>query len=253
MPTTRATLTATVDELLEAVDFPDYGPNGLQVEGGEAIHRLATGTTASLATIRAAVAAGADALLVHHGILWGGLQPITGMLAARVRELLAAECNLLAYHLPLDAHPERGNNAWVLRQLEADAGVRPFASFKGREIGLAADLPRAVPADDLVARLRTLFDHEVIHCPGGSGPIRRLGVVTGGGQGALAEAAAAGCDALVTGETSEQTWHEAAELGCHCLACGHHATECRAVHELGAELARRLDLEHHPLSEHNPL
>jgi len=252
MTTDRSTLCRTLDELLEARDFPDYGPNGLQVEGSATVRVLATGTTARRATIAAALAASADALLVHHGILWGGLQPITGMLAGRVRRLLAGDCNLLAYHLPLDAHPEHGNNAWALDRLDA-LERKPFAAHKGRTIGLGGVLGQPLAAADLAERLHRLFGHPVVHCPGGPATIAAVGVVTGGGQGFLGDAADAGFDALITGETSEQTWHEAAERGIHCFACGHHATECRAVHALGGRVAAELGLEHVALEEHNPL
>ncbi|MDA3963518.1 MAG: Nif3-like dinuclear metal center hexameric protein [Planctomycetota bacterium] len=239
-------------ELLDAEGFPDYGPNGIQVDAAVEVNRLATGTTASLATIAAAVDAGAQALLVHHGIMWGGASPIRGMFGARVRSLITGGVSLLGYHLPLDAHLERGNNAWVLKQL--GCGERsPFAVYKGREIGCHAQLAQPVAPGALASQLASLFDHEVIHCPGGSDRIERIGVVTGGGQSLLADAAAAGCQAFITGETSEQTWHEAAELGIHCFACGHHATESKAIHKLGTHVAQQLGIEHIALDESNPL
>lgn len=240
------------DELLEAEAFADYGPNGLQVEAAVPVRRLATAATASRAAIDAAASAEAQALLVHHGVLWGATGAIRGMLGARIRRLLGAGISLLAYHLPLDAHPEHGNNAWALRRL-GTGPTTPFAPCKGRPIGLHAPLDTALAPDALATRLATLFDHAVLHCPGGPDRIDRVGVITGGGQGMLAMAAASGCDALITGETSEQTWHEAAELGIHCFACGHHATECHAIHAFGARVAERLGIEHRPLAEHNPL
>lgn len=239
--------------MLAADGFADYGPNGLQVAGRERISRLATGTTASLATITAALAAGADALLVHHGLFWGsGPVTVTGILKPRLQQLLGADCNLLAYHLPLDAHPEHGNNAEALRRIGAsDCGE--FALYRGRAIGRIGQLARALGPAELAAELTTAFSHDVIHCPGGPDQIRTVGVITGGGQNSLTEAAAAGCDAFITGETSEQSWHEAAELGCHLFACGHHATECLAIHRLGVLAANQLAIEHVPLAETNPL
>ncbi|MHC5068148.1 MAG: Nif3-like dinuclear metal center hexameric protein [Planctomycetota bacterium] len=252
MPVSRPVLISHLDHLLNAAAFADYGPNGLQVEGRAEIHHLATAATASLSTCQAAVAAGADALLVHHGILWGGCQPITGMLRGRIACLLSAECNLLGYHLPLDAHPELGNNAWALQQLGA-VDHDDFATYKGQAIGRRGRLGAGANVATLADQLHNLFNHEVIHCPGGPDTIEHIAVVTGGGQGYLAEAAAAGCQALITGETSEQTWHEAAELGIHCFACGHHATESRAIHHLGAILAEHFALTHSMIAEDNPL
>jgi dinuclear metal center YbgI/SA1388 family protein len=249
---TRAALTADLDRLLESPRFRDYGPNGLQVEGRAEVRRLATAATASLAACRAAAAAGADALLVHHGLLWGRCEPITGPLRARLAVLLQADMSLLAYHLPLDAHAEHGNNAVALARLGAVPGGA-FAEHKGMLIGRLGNLPVAEDPTAFSARLQTAFAHPVLHCPGASPRIQRIGVVTGGGQGHLLEAAAAGCDALVAGEASEQSWHEAAESGCHLFACGHHATEDLAVHALGALLAERHGLAHVPLHLPNPV
>jgi putative NIF3 family GTP cyclohydrolase 1 type 2 len=169
-----------------------------------------------------------------------------------VATLLGADCNLIAYHLPLDAHPTLGNNAVALERLGISA-AGSFAEHRGAAIGLWGELETPITVDELAQRCRLAFEHEVVHCPGGGDAIRRIGVVTGGGHIFLNAAAELGLDALVTGELSEQSWHEAAELGCHCLACGHHATECRAVHGLGAKLAQDFDLEHVALAESNPL
>jgi len=248
----RTALTADLDRLLEAARFRDYGPNGLQVEGRPEIRRLATSATASLAACRAAALAGADALLVHHGLLWGRCEPITGPLRARLGVLLRAEMSLLAYHLPLDAHPELGNNAVALGRLGAVA-EGAFAEHRGALIGRLGTLPATEDPLAFGRRLEVVFQHPVLHCPGSSSAIRRIGVVTGGGQGHLLEAAAAGCDALVTGEASEQSWHEAAESGCHLFACGHHATEDLAVHALGALVGERHGLIHLPLHLPNPV
>jgi dinuclear metal center YbgI/SA1388 family protein len=249
----RDDLTRHLDDLLEARGFPDYGPNGLQVEGRAEVTRLATACTASKAVIDAAVAADAHALIVHHGLFWGGGHTrITGMLKGRIAPLLQQDCSLLGYHLPLDAHPEVGNNAVVL-DLLGIAERMAFAVYKGKAIGLMGDLTEPVSAADLSDTLAGLFKHAVVHSPGADRPIRRIGVVTGGGQSSLLEAAEAGCDAFITGEASEQTWHEAAESGCHCFSCGHHATESIAIHRLGASLAAAHDLVHLPIELDNPI
>lgn len=252
MPISRDDLERYLDDLLEPDAFSDYGPNGLQIEGGDHVATLATAATASLHSCRAAAEADADALLVHHGVLWGGGMRITGLLRPRVATLLAAECSLFAYHLPLDAHLAYGNNAVAIQLLGAVPGP-PFALHRGREIGLSASFAEPVDPGELAERCRAAFGHPVLHCPGRRTAIGRFGVVTGGGQRFLAEAAHHGLDALITGEASEQTWHEAAELDCHCFACGHHATECHAVHRLGAALAERFGLAHVRIAEENPV
>ena len=252
MPISRHNLVRDLDTLLESKRFRDYGPNGLQVEGRAEITCLATAATASLAACRAAVTGGADALLVHHGLLWGSCEPVTGMLRQRLRVLLGGDCSLVAYHLPLDAHPEVGNNAVALRMLGA-AIVSTFADHKGSDIGLIGDLPVALSPEACSELLTRIFVHPVRTCPGDGRPIRRLGVVTGGGQNHLTDAATAGCDALITGEASEQSWHEAAETGCALFACGHHATENHAVHALGARWAESHGLRHLRLDLANPI
>jgi len=253
MSTTPHELATHLDRLLEVERFQDYGPNGLQVEGQRPIATLATAATASLHAIRAAAAMEADALLVHHGIFWGRGGPLVGMLGDRVRALMRADLSLLAYHLPLDAHPEVGNNAWLLRALELTQLPETFGLAGGASIGLIGTAAQPLATAELHARLEDRLQHPVIHCPGGPEQVSRIGVLTGGGQNFLAAAAAAGCQALITGETSEQTWHEASELGCHCLAAGHHATEDHAVHELGAALATDFGLEHRRIALANPL
>lgn len=245
----RADLLRHLDALLEPGRFRDVCPNGLQVEGAAEIGVLATAASASLAMCRAAAAGGAQALLVHHGLFWGGDLRLVGPLAARAGTLLAARCSLVAYHLPLDAHPRVGNNAVALDLL----GATPGGVFGRQELGRLGELPDPLPIADLIVRCATAFAHPVLHCPGGPATVRRLGVVTGGGHAWLADAAAAGCDAFITGEAAEQSWHEAAELGIHLLACGHHATERHAVHRLGADLAARFALRHLRLEEENPV
>ena len=252
MTMSRQDLIRELDTLLAARRFRDYGPNGLQVEGRAEVTCLATAATASLAACKAAVAGGADALLVHHGLLWGACEPVTGMLRQRLAVLLGGDCSLVAYHLPLDAHPEVGNNAVALRMLGA-ATVRPFAEHKGSDIGLIGDLPLALSPAACSELLARTFAHPVLTCPGDGRAIRRIGVVTGGGQGHLCEAARAGCDALITGEASEQSWHEAVETGCALFACGHHATEDHAVHALGARIAQAHGLRHLRLDLVNPV
>ncbi len=246
----RSDLIDSLDTLFEPARFRDYAPNGLQVEGADEIAVLATAATSSLASCRAAVAAGAHALLVHHGLFWGAKETrVIGPLALRLRTLLGANLNLLAYHLPLDAQPEVGNNAVALSLLAcSNDGV-----FGDQALGRWGSTATALTPADFAARCATAFVHAVVHCPGGPETISKVGLVTGGGQSYLLAAKQAGCDAFVTGEASEQTWHEAAELGIHVFACGHHATENIAIHRLGESLATRFGLRHVPISGDNPL
>lgn len=236
----RSELVHALDTFFEPDRFRDYAPNGLQVEGRDEISTIMTAATASLAAITAAVEQGADALLVHHGIFWGKDQRVVGMLGKRIRALLAGDCSLMAYHLPMDAHAELGNNVVGLQRL----GFAESTAFGEQNLGRLSVSPKPLTLDDLIQRCESVFNHVVLHCPGGPAAITRIGIVTGGGQGYLRQAAEAGCDVLITGETSEQTWHEAQELGIHCLAVGHYASEDLAVHDIGARFAAQHDLRH---------
>jgi dinuclear metal center YbgI/SA1388 family protein len=234
------------DERLDAAAFDDYCPNGLQVEGGDSVSRIVSGVTASQALIDAATAAGADLVLVHHGYFWRGEpSPVTGMKARRLRALLTADVNLLAYHLPLDAHPELGNN----RQLGLRLGLTDCVPLDGLVWG--CDLDAATLPETLAARL----EQDLAHRPlvvGPDRPIRRLGWCTGAAQGMIERAAAAGCDGFISGEISEQTMHQANELGITYFAAGHHATECFGVQALGQELATRFAVDHRFINLSNP-
>ncbi len=247
-----STLVSHLDALLDPRRMHDYCPNGLQVEGRAEVRRLASACTASLEVCAAAAARGCDALFVHHGILWGKDLRLTGMLGRRVATLMAAQCSLLGYHLPLDAHAEVGNNA-VLLDLLGARRVRSFAEHHGTSIGWVGELAQAEPAAAFAARLATIVNHAVLHCPGDGRAIRLIGAVTGGGGGHLLDAARAGCDALVTGEVNEAQWHEAAETGCHAFAAGHHATESIAIHRLAAQIAADHGLAHERIEITTPL
>ena len=252
MACTNETLLKHLNGILEPGSFRDYGYNGLQVRGQDAVTCIASSATASLAVIEQAIAGGADALLVHHGIIWGGVDHIDGMLRERLAALLKADCNLFAYHLPLDAHSEVGNSRKALDLLDIPY-VGGFGSYKGQDIGRWGELETAVSAAELQQRCAETFKHEVVHCPGDDKPIKRIGIVTGGGQSYLMHAHEAGLDALITGEASEQTWHEAAESGTHCFSCGHYATESIAVHALAASCADKFGLKHLAIDQDNPI
>lgn len=243
-------LAAYCDELLGTAAFADYCPNGLQVEGARRVSFLVTGVTASLALIEAAAEAGADALLVHHGWFWKGEPPaLTGMKGRRVRALVGSGMSLLAYHLPLDAHPELGNN----RQLAAVLGIadpRPAPDgvpvWQGR-------LERPASAAELTVSIAAALRRAPLHVRGHDRPIRTIAWCTGAAQAFIAEAAALGVDAYLSGEVSEQTTHQARELGIDYFAAGHHATERYGVNALGEHLARRFGVGHRFLEVDNPV
>ena len=226
------------DRRLEAARFEDYCPNGLQVEAGGPVARLCTGVTASLALIEAAAADGADALLVHHGYFWRGEPaPLTGMKGRRVRALFAHGLSLLAYHLPLDAHAELGNN----RRLGDCLGITDAGPVEGTN-GLLwrGRLPAPLSARAWAEAVGVALGRTPLHLPGGPASIRDVAWCTGAAQGQIERAADLGCDAFLSGEVSEHTTHVARERGIHYLAAGHHATERYGVQALGAEIQRKL-------------
>ncbi len=245
--TDHRTLLQACDSLLQPERFKDYGPNGLQVEGTRPIRKLVSGVTASRAFIEAAIAAGADALLVHHGLFWRGQDGrVTGWLRERLRLLLGHDLHLLAYHLPLDAHPELGNNAQLGRVL----GVQWDARFGEQDLGFAGAADwRDAPA--LATHAQQVLGRAVT-CVGGTRPIRRLAWCTGGAQGYFESAIAAGADAFITGEISEPQVHLARETGVAFLACGHHATERYGAPALSAHVAAQLGLQHEFIEIDNP-
>ena len=227
--------------LLAVDDFADYCPNGLQVEGRGEIRKLVTGVTACQALVDAAVDAGADALLVHHGYFWKGEEPtITGLKRRRVQTLLDAGINLLAYHLPLDAHPQLGNNAQLAQRL----GLTASGGFGASPaIALVGNVDEPVSGKAFAARIADSLQREPLHVPGRAEKIRRIAWCSGGAQGYIEAAAAQGVDAYLTGEVSEQTVHVARETGLHFFAAGHHATERYGAQALGEHLAERFDVQ----------
>jgi len=237
------------NDLLDAGGFEDYCPNGLQLDAGRReIRRLATGVTASQAVIAAAEQAGADLLLVHHGYFWRGEPaPLTGVKGRRVRHLITAGIGLMAYHLPLDAHPELGNN----RTLGDLLGFRQGRAL-ARGLVWQGELEDESPAA-LACRMTRLLGRAPLLIAAGDRPIRRIGWCTGAAQGAIVEAAAAGLDAFVSGEVSESTTHLARELGIHYFSAGHHATERFGVQALGRHLAEKFALDHLFIDDDNPV
>ncbi len=245
----RVELEAHLAALLAVDRFKDYGPNGLQVEGRDEVAMLVTGVTASLALIDAAIEARADAVLVHHGLFWRGQDGrLTGWLRERVARLLAHGINLFAYHLPLDAHVELGNNA----QLGQRLGLRAEARFGDQELGFIGAAEAALDAPALAARVADRLQRAPLLLPGDGRPLQRIGWCTGGAQGYFEAAIAAGADAFITGEISEPQAHIARETGVAFLACGHHATERYGAPAVGEHLARQFGLAHRFIEIENP-
>jgi dinuclear metal center YbgI/SA1388 family protein len=250
LPVHAAQLSDYCDVLLDVERFRDHCPNGLQVEGGRRVELLVSGVTASQALIEAALDAGAEALLVHHGLFWNGSSPcIRGITGRRVAALVRADVSLLAYHLPLDAHPELGNNA----RLAAVLGWQePLPAEPSSGLLWHGLLPRTLSLEGLAAQVQRTLGRAPLTIAGGSHPVQRLAWCSGAGQGAIGQAAALGVDAYLSGEISEPTVHQARELGIHYLAAGHHATERYGVQALGAHLAARFGLRHLHIEIDNP-
>jgi dinuclear metal center YbgI/SA1388 family protein len=246
----RNDIESCLHKLLQPDVFKDYGPNGLQVEGGREVRHIASGVTASLAFIDAAVAAGADTLLVHHGLFWRGQDGrLTGWLAQRVRRLMAGDINLFAYHLPLDAHAELGNNAQLGRRL----GLVADARFGEQALGFVGPAPASLgDVLALTAAVHNSLGRAPVVLAGDGRPLRRIAWCTGGAQGHFEAAIAAGADAFLTGEISEPQAHLARETGVAFLACGHHATERYGAPAVAAHLAAQFGLSHRFIDIENP-
>ncbi|ANI13510.1 Nif3-like dinuclear metal center hexameric protein [Pseudomonas citronellolis] len=244
-------LVEEADRYLDAARIQDYCPNGLQVQGRPQVRRIVSGVTASQALLDAAVAAQADAVLVHHGYFWKGENPcVVGMKQRRLKTLLAHDISLIAYHLPLDLHPQVGNNVQLGQQLGLDI-EGPLEPGNPRSIVLLGAPPAPVAPADFAAHVARVLGREPLLVEG-ERPIRRIAWCTGGAQGYIDQAIAAGVDAYLTGEVSEQTVHSARENGITFIAAGHHATERYGVQALGRYLAERFGIEHRFIDCPNP-
>lgn len=248
----RHALAQALDQLLQPARFKDYGPNGLQVEGRSEVRKLVSGVTASRALIDAAVAEGADAILVHHGLFWRGQDGcVTGWMKQRLSRLLARDINLFAYHLPLDAHEELGNNAQLARRL----GVALYTDARGRfgdqSLGFMGHRPSASAAE-LADHVAAQLGRAVTLVAEPDRPVQHVALCTGGAQGYFEAAIAAGADVFITGEISEPQAHYARECGVAYIACGHHASERYGAPAVGAHVAAELGLEHVFIDIDNP-
>jgi dinuclear metal center YbgI/SA1388 family protein len=270
MPAAASDILTELDALLEPTRFDDYGPNGLQVPGAATVETVATGVSAQLELFERAAAANAQLLIVHHGLFWGsGAGAIDAQLKRRLEVLFDADIGLAAYHLPLDAHPQLGNNALLARALGAEA-IEPFALHRGEPIGFIADLAGAgadtsgvaragdagsdgIAPAELFARVHELTEREPLVFEAGPPRVRRVAIVSGGGSDYLADAVAAGADAFVTGEPTERVMAQAREQRIHYIAAGHYATETLGVRALGEHVAQRFGVRHVFLDVPNPI
>ncbi|PID33916.1 MAG: Nif3-like dinuclear metal center hexameric protein [Thiotrichales bacterium] len=226
-------------ELLDVDGFRDYAPNGLQVQGKEKIKKMVTGVSATRALIEAAIEKEADVILVHHGWFWDKEDPrIIGMKQKRLKLLMENDINLLAYHLPLDAHPELGNNA----QLAKILGIRMEDVMDAQGIGNFGRFEEYMSLDELGQRIEKKLAREPLLIHAGDHAIRRIAWCTGGAQGYIDKAIKAGVDAFISGEISEHTVHSARENNVHYIAAGHHATERYGVQALGEHVAAKFGL-----------
>ncbi|MFN0154837.1 MAG: Nif3-like dinuclear metal center hexameric protein [Gaiella sp.] len=244
----RDEIVVYANALLDVGAWQEYGPAGLQVAGSADVTRIACGVSSSLELFERAVNEGADLVLVHHGLFWRN-EPlvIDARTRGRLETLFRGNASLLAYHLALDAHPELGNNAQLVRAL----GAEPEATFAG--LGLGARFVSPVPIGDLVARVAAVCEREPVTFLHGPATVSRVAVATGGGGYELIRAAHEGYDGLLTGEPEEPSLHTARELGIHLIAAGHHATERLGVQALAAHLGEHFELPWSYIEVANPV
>ena len=249
----RDHLLGLLDDELQTHRFRDYCPNGLQVEGREQVRRLVTGVTACQALIDAAIVEEADAIFVHHGYFWKNEdQRVRGMKKQRLQTLLRHDISLFAYPLPLDAHPQLGNNAQLARRLglHMEGGLEPDNPLS---VGNVGRLDEPMSAEDFAAHVEAVLGREALHIGDSQDEIETLAWCTGAAQGFIEQAQALGVDAYLSGEISEPTTHFARETGIHYFACGHHATERYGVQAVGEWLANEHGLEHIFIDIDNPV
>ena len=250
----RDAIIAYLDELLDADAFDDYGPNGLQVPGSDSVTKVVTAVSAHQELFEKAAAAGAQLVVCHHGIFWGTRNgPIDQRMKRRLKTLFDADLSLAAYHLPLDAHAEVGNNALICRALGFEP-AEPFGDARGKPIGWIGKDRTGVPIEVLLRRCRDAFGrNDILHLEGSRQVVHRLGVVSGGGDAYFSEAIDRGVDAFVSGEPSEPAMADARESGVHFLAAGHWASETFGVRKLGELVAERFGVDHEFISVPNPV
>ena len=246
-------LIAYLDELLSPGDFDDYGPNGLQVPGPPTVDAVATGVSAHRELFHRAAETSAQLVVVHHGLFWDfHPRALTPAMKERLRLLFDNEIALAGYHLPLDAHPEVGNNALICEALGLER-AEPFARHGGRSVGFVGRSDQGVPLADLRARCTEVFGQDPFVWDTGPEVVRSVGIVSGGAASSFGEAIALGLDAFLTGEPAEHVMADARESGTHFIAAGHYATETFGVRRLGELLAAEFGVRHEFVAVPNPI
>ena len=246
-------ITRYLDWLLDPSGFDDYGPNGLQVPGAPEVTKVATGVSAQLELFERAAEARAELVVCHHGLFWDfHTRAITPAMRRRLKALLDHDMSLAAYHLPLDAHPEVGNNALICKALGLERS-EPFGAARGAPVGWVGRSEEGIPFPELHERCRSLFGQDPLIWEAGPDLVHSVGVVSGAASSSLSEAIAQGLDAFLTGEPAEHTMADAREAGVHFLACGHYSTETFGVRRLGELLEERFALVHEFVDLPNPI
>ena len=249
----RDEIIAFLDELLDIDAFSDYGPNGLQVPGAEEVSLVVSGVSAQRELFERAAAEGAQLVLCHHGLFWDfHTRAIGPAMKQRLRVLFDADLSLAGYHLPLDAHPEVGNNALICAALGLEQ-AEPFAEHKGRALGFVGRSAEGLPFPELKRRCEEAFEQEPFVFDSGPELVRSVGIVSGGAESSFGEAIERGLDAFLTGEAAEHVMAEAREGGVHYIAAGHYATERFGIRRLGELVAERFRIEHRFVEIPNPI
>jgi dinuclear metal center YbgI/SA1388 family protein len=251
---TQSELTQYLTTLLKPETFEDYAPNGLQIGGKSEIQKVAFAVSATQDSIQKAIAWGADALIVHHGVFWKyqGARTLTGAWGERLKLCVKNDLNLIAYHLPLDSHPEIGNAVSLAQKIGLE-NLEPFALHKKQPMGAKGKFSTPITAKDLKEKLKTVLQHDVIlGSPDENKKITTMGIITGGANNDWAKAFEDGLDSYLTGEISEYNWHDSIEAGVHYFAGGHHATERFGILSLMNKIERDLKLETQFFDSLNP-
>jgi dinuclear metal center YbgI/SA1388 family protein len=242
-----------LDELLSPQEFSDMGPNGLQVPGPEEVELVVTGVSAHRELFERAVAAGAQLVLAHHGLFWDfHPRSISPPMKERLRLLFDNDIALAGYHLPLDAHPEVGNNALICEALGLERG-EPFGEYRGRSVGVVGRSREGIAWDELRSRCVDAFGQEPFTWDCGPEVVHSVGIVSGAAASTFGDAIAQGLDAFLTGEPAEHVMADARESGTHFIAAGHYATETFGVRRLGELLAAEFGVEHRFVAAPNPI
>ena len=242
-----------LDGLLDIDGFDDYGPNGLQVPGADEVRAVVTGVTAHRELFEHASRLGVQLVVAHHGLFWEfHPRSLSPAMKERLRILFDGDISLAAYHLPLDAHPEVGNNALICAGLGFER-AEPFGEHRGRSVGYVGRSAEGVPFTELRPRCAAVFGQEPFVWDAGPELVHSIGIVSGGAASSFGEAITLGLDAFLTGEPAEHVMADARESGTHFIAGGHYATETFGVRRLGELLAERFGLEHHFIEAPNPI